>query len=258
MKETVCATFQLAANTKISKKIPITAQIFRVDVVDGWVDERVVGIPFVEGVVQERRRRDAIRLHHYRSHPPTLPKCRRLRRMSEKKLIGMDDAGGLNVMRILTSFYHRILRVHFRFLPFPQPLAVTCYFITGASRGLGLEFVRQISESAGNSRVHIYAACRDPKKATQLQDLAKQAASASSGAVVVEPIKLEITSDEEAKVCKTRTRRRKMTAKLRGDCHMKPLHTLCIFYVHTSGLVFSPSWEWLGGRGPPDVCGRSH
>lgn len=42
--------------------------------------------------------------------------------------------------------------------------------ITGANRGLGLEFVRQLSELDS----HIFAACRLPEQADELQQLAVQ------------------------------------------------------------------------------------
>ncbi len=80
----------------------------------------------------------------------------------------------------------------------------TTYFVTGASRGLGLEFVSQIAASAAKAKAkaHIFAACRDPQNAAKLLDLAKQA-DASVG-VVIEPIKLEVTSDDDMKVYRLR------------------------------------------------------
>ncbi|WP_019215773.1 SDR family NAD(P)-dependent oxidoreductase [Legionella tunisiensis] len=42
--------------------------------------------------------------------------------------------------------------------------------ITGANRGLGLEFVKQLSELDS----HIFAACRFPEQADELQQLAAQ------------------------------------------------------------------------------------
>ncbi len=43
--------------------------------------------------------------------------------------------------------------------------------ITGSSRGLGLEFVRQLLQSTES---HVVATARDPKKADSLTALAKQ------------------------------------------------------------------------------------
>jgi len=40
--------------------------------------------------------------------------------------------------------------------------------VTGANRGLGLEFARQYSDDGW----HVYAACRDPKSASELRGLA--------------------------------------------------------------------------------------
>ena len=48
----------------------------------------------------------------------------------------------------------------------------TTYLITGANRGLGLEFVRQIVASEPASRV--IAAARNPSGADELQQLIKQ------------------------------------------------------------------------------------
>ncbi|KAI0653034.1 NAD-P-binding protein [Cubamyces menziesii] len=44
----------------------------------------------------------------------------------------------------------------------------TSWLVTGASRGLGLEFVRQIIASPNNV---VIATCRNPEKATELRDL---------------------------------------------------------------------------------------
>ncbi|RWS18779.1 hypothetical protein B4U80_11197, partial [Leptotrombidium deliense] len=46
-----------------------------------------------------------------------------------------------------------------------------CVLITGANRGLGLEFVRQFV-SSGKAK-QVYATCRDPEKADQLMEIAK-------------------------------------------------------------------------------------
>jgi len=42
--------------------------------------------------------------------------------------------------------------------------------ITGANRGLGLEFVKQLSASG----MRVFACCRSPENAAELQALAKQ------------------------------------------------------------------------------------
>ncbi|RDX43549.1 NAD(P)-binding protein [Lentinus brumalis] len=46
------------------------------------------------------------------------------------------------------------------------------WLITGANRGIGLEIVKQLLQSPSNI---IIAACRNPAKATELQELAKKA-----------------------------------------------------------------------------------
>lgn len=56
------------------------------------------------------------------------------------------------------------------------------YFITGANRGIGLEFARQLSVRGGDSTV--FATARDPDKATELARL------------VHEVLPLDVTSDE--------------------------------------------------------------
>ncbi|XP_055864166.1 C-factor-like [Biomphalaria glabrata] len=61
--------------------------------------------------------------------------------------------------------------------------------VTGASRGLGLEFVRQLLELPTPPEVLI-AACRDPEKAENLQRLAK-----SNRAVKI--VKLDVEKDDE-------------------------------------------------------------
>ena len=57
---------------------------------------------------------------------------------------------------------------------------MTKILITGASRGIGLEFVRQYAEDG----VQVIACCRDPKNATGLNEVAK----ASNGKVRVLPL----------------------------------------------------------------------
>jgi NAD(P)-dependent dehydrogenase (short-subunit alcohol dehydrogenase family) len=50
-------------------------------------------------------------------------------------------------------------------------LCVKSLFITGASRGIGLEFVKQFLKLS-NPPQHIFATCRNPDAATELTDLA--------------------------------------------------------------------------------------
>nr|MBA3731155.1 SDR family NAD(P)-dependent oxidoreductase [Gammaproteobacteria bacterium] len=56
--------------------------------------------------------------------------------------------------------------------------------ITGANRGIGLEFVRQYAKAGAR----VYACCREPAKATGLAELA----DASAGAVSVH--RLDVTN----------------------------------------------------------------
>ncbi|KAK3356634.1 putative short-chain dehydrogenase [Lasiosphaeria hispida] len=51
---------------------------------------------------------------------------------------------------------------------------MSSYAITGTSRGLGLEFVRQLSQNASNT---VFAIARNPDSAANLQTLAKQRAN---------------------------------------------------------------------------------
>lgn len=50
-------------------------------------------------------------------------------------------------------------------------MSLSTVLITGANRGLGLEFVRQFLKAA-NPPSHIFATCREPARATELQALA--------------------------------------------------------------------------------------
>ena len=67
----------------------------------------------------------------------------------------------------------------------PQPKTVV---LTGANRGLGLEFVRQYL--AAEAPVRLHACCRSPSSAAELQALA----AASGGLVTVHA--LDVTSDD--------------------------------------------------------------
>ena len=67
--------------------------------------------------------------------------------------------------------------------------SVRSILITGASRGLGLEFVKQILAFPSAPEV-LMAACRDPSSATALQTIAK-----SNSRLKI--IKLDIEKDED-------------------------------------------------------------
>lgn len=82
--------------------------------------------------------------------------------------------------------------------------------ITGASRGIGLEFVRQYLADGWQ----VYAACRDPEHADQLQSLAK-----SSGGRL-ELLRIDVTNADEVKAAAER---------LKG----KPIDVL----INNAGLV---------------------
>ncbi|KAJ8043694.1 hypothetical protein HOLleu_10899 [Holothuria leucospilota] len=60
--------------------------------------------------------------------------------------------------------------------------------ITGANRGIGLEFVRQLASSKEGKWKYVFAACRNPEKAEELKQMA---ASYSS----VKLVELDVTSD---------------------------------------------------------------
>lgn len=62
-------------------------------------------------------------------------------------------------------------------------------FITGANRGLGLEFVKRIF-SQPTSPKHLFAACRDPSKAEELRKLAEQH-------TCLRVVKLDVTKDSD-------------------------------------------------------------
>ncbi|GFO08397.1 kelch-like protein 18 [Plakobranchus ocellatus] len=68
-------------------------------------------------------------------------------------------------------------------------LSVRSVLITGASRGLGLEFVKQILAQPSAPEV-IIAACRDPTSAINLQDIAKSHSC-------VKVVKLDVQKDED-------------------------------------------------------------
>lgn len=66
------------------------------------------------------------------------------------------------------------------------------YFITGATRGLGLEFARQLL--ARDKSVQIIAAARNPATATELQALIK----AEPGRI--ETVKLDVSDPKSVEV----------------------------------------------------------
>ena len=68
-------------------------------------------------------------------------------------------------------------------------LSVRSILVTGASRGLGLEFVKQLVALQSAPEV-VIAACRDPTSATNLQEIAKLHPS-------VKVIKLDVEKDED-------------------------------------------------------------
>ncbi|XP_035828616.1 uncharacterized oxidoreductase C663.08c-like [Aplysia californica] len=70
-----------------------------------------------------------------------------------------------------------------------MPLAAETILVTGASRGLGLEFVRQILQLPTAPEILI-AACRNPSSAIDLQNLAK-------GNPSLRVIKLDVEKDED-------------------------------------------------------------
>lgn len=61
--------------------------------------------------------------------------------------------------------------------------------ITGANRGIGLEFVRQYLADGW----HVYAACRDPERAEQLRALGKELGDR------LELLRIDVTNAEEVK-----------------------------------------------------------
>ncbi len=63
---------------------------------------------------------------------------------------------------------------------------MTSVLITGSNRGIGLEFARQYAQEG----MRVFATCRDPASATELQEIAR----ASAGRVSVHS--LDVTSDQ--------------------------------------------------------------
>lgn len=100
--------------------------------------------------------------------------------------------------------------------------------ITGASRGIGLEFVRQYLADDW----HVYAACRNPERGEQLQALAKDAGSR------LELLRIDVTNANEVKAAAER---------IKG----KPLEVL----INNAGLV-EPVFYGSGayeGKDDPDL-----
>lgn len=71
-------------------------------------------------------------------------------------------------------------------------MATTTYFITGASRGLGLEFARQLL--AGDKGARVIAAVRNPATANELQKLIKS----EEGRIVA--VKLDVSDRKSVAV----------------------------------------------------------
>ncbi|XP_013061200.2 C-factor-like [Biomphalaria glabrata] len=70
-----------------------------------------------------------------------------------------------------------------------MPLTARTILITGASRGLGLEFVKQIVKSSTPPEV-VIATCRNPEKAVDLQNIAQ-------GNPILKVIKLDVETDDD-------------------------------------------------------------
>jgi len=76
------------------------------------------------------------------------------------------------------------------------------WLITGASRGIGLEYVRQLSRSQDNI---VFATCRSPETARSLQEIVEEAKSASGPGKdgntlgTVHIIKMDITQEESVR-----------------------------------------------------------
>ena len=68
-------------------------------------------------------------------------------------------------------------------------ISLGAVFITGANRGLGLEMVKQL---IGNEKNFIFAACRNPAKASQLNEMA----TANKNLAVLE---MDVVNDEQIK-----------------------------------------------------------
>lgn len=68
-------------------------------------------------------------------------------------------------------------------------MSLRSVLVTGASRGLGLEFVRQIIAQKDPPK-YVFAACRSPQNAAELQALAKE----NSNVII---IKLDVTDDSD-------------------------------------------------------------
>jgi NAD(P)-dependent dehydrogenase (short-subunit alcohol dehydrogenase family) len=100
--------------------------------------------------------------------------------------------------------------------------------ITGASRGIGLEFVRQYLREGW----HVYAACRDPDRADRLQALAEEAEGR------LELLRIDVTNAAEVKAA---------AEQIKG----KPLELL----INNAGVV-EPIFYGSGayeGKDDPDL-----
>ncbi|OWF56663.1 uncharacterized protein LOC110445469 isoform X1 [Mizuhopecten yessoensis] len=77
-------------------------------------------------------------------------------------------------------------------------IAPRAILITGANRGLGLEFVKQVVCFTSPPK-HLFATCRDPESATSLQEIAKAHSC-------VKMMKLDVTRDDDIQTTYENTR----------------------------------------------------
>ncbi|XP_054721278.1 C-factor-like [Uloborus diversus] len=101
-------------------------------------------------------------------------------------------------------------------------MSITSVLITGANRGLGLEFVRQFL-ALPKPPVHIFASCRNTDKATELQAIAKKNSN-------VKVIKLDVKDVESFS---------SLRQQLELDLGDKGLNLL----LNNAGILFRDSLE---------------